>query len=45
MVQVNKEMNYPHYLHAVDHTLVTALEITGDVSISFAGLVDQGGTL
>ena len=41
-IQVNDETPLPHFLHLLDHKHLLNLEITGDVSISFAGIVPAG---
>merc|ERR1719483_1569478 len=38
-LQINNEKPYPHFLHLLDHQNLHDLIITGDVSISFAGIV------
>ena len=44
VVRANKELDYPHHLHTLDHTKVSGLKITGDVSVSFVGIVSKGAS-
>ena len=42
---MNDETPLPHFLHLLDHTNILSLDIIGDVSISFAGIVSAGSSL
>ena len=39
---VNTEQPYPHFLHVIDHTQLVQVDILGDVSVSYAGVVEAG---
>ena len=41
-LQVNEEKPYPHLEHVMGYTDLHSLVITGDVRISFAGIVHTG---
>ena len=41
-LQINDELPYPHFLHILNPKSLVSIDIIGDVSISFAGIVPFG---